>query len=159
MVPTQFAVIGAALAGFYVALFFRPAEYPDTGCAQADVRLTYRDSSTATGNLQICVNNTWQSVCVQSLSDYTLLVACRALGFTSFNRFSLFPSLVEPMVQPDGPTFQNLLQCSEEDQGFSSCSITENRAESATCSHTRVECLGEQAKKYTGRSVICCFLL
>ena len=57
------------------------------GCIDGDVRLVdgYIHGNGKEGRVQICLNNTWGSLCSDSWDDMDAVVACRQLGFPSAN--------------------------------------------------------------------------
>ena len=59
-------------------------DYPDrSDCADGDVRLTHRDRTNTTGQVQICINETWNRLSGGrvSWSDAAASVVCQQLGF------------------------------------------------------------------------------
>lgn len=120
--------------------------YPAENCAEFDVRLVYRDRGNATGNLEICFNNTWQSVCIQAVNPLsTASVACRALGFTDFEGTEQVPSILPPVMVQAGPIFRDELFCIGNEQNLSECDRV-GGLDPSFCVHEddlRVQCLGK----------------
>ena len=80
-------------------LFLSIPDYSAPQCDQFDVRLTFREQGGATGDLEICVNNTWLAVCNNSPGFATSLpVTCQALGFTA-NAPATFIPPINPFNQ------------------------------------------------------------
>ena len=50
------------------------------GCRQGDLRLS--GGTTLSGRLEICINDTWGTVCDDSFGQLDAVVACRKLGFS-----------------------------------------------------------------------------
>ena len=127
------------------------AVYPDDGCTQSDVRLSYRGRNNATGNLEICNNNnTWNSVCLTSLIDQEQSVAnvtCRALGFTYFERnlppfiYMMFNHGVdEGPISVSGPIYEQAILCDGTESDLTGCQmmITDTPV---SCNTVRIQCL------------------
>lgn len=51
------------------------------GCAEGEVRLVARDSL-ASGQVEVCIENTWGRVCSSGWDQNEARVVCRQLGFT-----------------------------------------------------------------------------
>ena len=64
-------------------IYYSHADYQATGCEDGEVRLTHRGNTKATGRIQLCLNNTWGTVCSDSIADHFASgsVVCRQLGF------------------------------------------------------------------------------
>lgn len=83
-----------------------PLAVLETGRAEFDVRLTYRDLTGATGNLEIFIQGSWLMPGVSALDPGALRVVCRSLGFTKFEE-GAFPiaisvsqvTVAEPRLQ------------------------------------------------------------
>lgn len=108
------------------------------------MRLSFRERGGATGNLEICINDTWLPVCfgTPALSDL-LPVACRALGFTAVQgtrteRPLEIPSFVQP-------TFGDGLICSGAEQSLADCDLLELEGDRSCIIENvvRITCPGE----------------
>ena len=65
-------------------LSFVTAVYPESSaCEDGDVRLARRDRTNATGQVQICINETWNRLRggVSSWNAEAASVVCQQLGF------------------------------------------------------------------------------
>lgn len=124
--------------------------YTDTNCAEFDARLSYREQSNATGNLEICLNNTWNSVAncfgdnIQDIQD-VIEVACRSLGFNDFDGTNLSPAIIPalPTTIAEAPLATSL-SCSGSETHLSECEENQ-QDEERICSALpiRIECLGK----------------
>lgn len=126
---------------------FVATDYPDTGCTELDVRLTYRDVTGATGNLEICAPNgtinQWQSLCSQSLNSIVnqFPILCRALGSTITG---IIPNPIPPIVvDSDLPIYEADLSCRGNERNLRECTIG---GSGNFCTHSddvRVQCPGK----------------
>ena len=117
------------------------AAYPRSGCNEFDVRLTYRDRSQASGNLEICVHNTWTMVCYELFDENSLNVTCRALGFPYFNGSMKTHQFFEDFTNGSGPKFHQQLFCYGSESSLSECYmpyVADN-----SCTNVRIQCLGK----------------
>ena len=110
------------------------------------MRLTYRDKSAATGNLEICVNNEWQPICAQLFTQADLNVTCRALGFNEYESSSFQSDAIEPIINNTASTLQQPLPllCSGTEEQLSLCPVSDE--ELFPCSPNqvvRVRCQGK----------------
>lgn len=67
---------------------------PSTGgaqCSPGSIRLTGSQASAADGNIEYCYHGTWSPFC--TLGPVEATVACRQLGFTSYDSMSAFVSI------------------------------------------------------------------
>ena len=55
-------------------------EYLPDNCSDGDVRLSHREALHR-GQVQVCVNDTWGTVCSNFWDDTDASVVCRQLGF------------------------------------------------------------------------------
>ena len=117
------------------------AAYPRSGCNEFDVRLTYRDRSQASGNLEICFNNTWTMVCSELFDESDLNVTCRALGFPYFDGSMEKHRFVESFMNGSGPMFWQKLLCTGSESNLRACSS--NPTVNITCTNVRIQCLGK----------------
>lgn len=129
------------------------ADLPAGNCADFDVRLVYRERGNSTGNLEICFNNLWQSLCgLQGNIFATATVACRALGFNEFDNTEREHTLASPVVVVGGPIFTDELLCDGFEQNLTECQLDRRRKRGinpgagGSCTHLndlRVQCLGK----------------
>ena len=85
-------------------------------------RLAYRDRTQNRGQLEICLDDTWQSVCEGSFSLGEANVACRQLGFNAFDSTENEPSLDLTFQLGTGPSLLELdLFCTGEEQRLEQC--------------------------------------
>ena len=142
-------------AGFLL-MFFCFADYTDGNCTEFDVRLTYRERNNATGNIEVCRNNEWQSAsaCSGNFGTQEVAVACRALGFDDFDRTLLTPTIIPPVETITGPVFNGNLPCDGNERDLTVCAGNAKRRKRLICednptANTRVECLGKLRSEYT----------
>ncbi len=93
-------------------------------CADLDVRLTYRDTTGRSGQVEICNNNTWHKACSSTFSFNDGQTTCNQLfgPFTSTSGERI-PHRVEPTsLASDTKTyFQDNLACSGNELSLRSC--------------------------------------
>ena len=77
--------------------------------------------TTAIGNLEICIENVWQSVSTESLLQSAYSVVCRSLGFTDFN--SIQPIVSHVVDNSESITFEQSIFCRGNEQNLSECSL------------------------------------
>ena len=70
---------------------------PEVGCSEGNVRLDSRDSD-STGRVEVCLDNTWRSICSSSWDNNDALVVCRQLDHTGGTYVYVF-------------MLQNLIEC------------------------------------------------
>ena len=128
----------------------------DTVCLEYEVRLAYREQSSAngnsaTGNLEICVGGVWRSVCADEVFRQAEVdVACRALGFNDFEGSDVRHTLISPIVV-DSETliFNGAFACEGFEESFSVCLSNQRKKRGAAgsrCTHAtdvRLQCLGK----------------
>lgn len=134
-------------------------DYPDTECEDFDVRLTYRDKSAATGNLEICINNEWQPICAQLFTEADLNVTCRALGFNEYESSSYLREFIEPIISNTAIIFQRPLPfvCSGTEEQLSLCQEIPESVEGLLCSSdqvVRAHCQGKFSATINWKSVL-----
>lgn len=96
--------------------------YLSGNCAEFDVRLSYRERDNATGNLEICLDNTWQSVCTEGINNLGVIdVACRSLGFNDFDGTEQDHLAVPPVVVQGELIVQNAFFCDGSEQSLFEC--------------------------------------
>ena len=62
-----------------------PADYPvQSACENGSVRLTHRDVTNTTGQVQICIDGVWRRLLAERdlWTDAAAAVVCQQLGFT-----------------------------------------------------------------------------
>ena len=59
------------------------APFVPDNCTEGSVRLLF-GSTTRSGTVQVCVNDTWGSICDRSWDSRDATVTCRQLGFDTF---------------------------------------------------------------------------
>ena len=110
------------------------------------MRLSYRERSNATGNLEICFDNMWSAAADCSGVDQEVLeVACRALGFDDFDDLSLIPSTSSPVRSFTQPFFVGGLSCLGTETHLSQCEeLLGKRRKRIDCPFATigVQCLG-----------------
>lgn len=129
MVPTKYSL---------------PPDYPETGCQEFDLRLTYRKRTTAAGNVEICFGNRWSKLCSGSFGEKELSVACRALGFTLFERSTVSHRFIPTTLTVSAAVFERILNCSGFERHFSECTVgaAPVHEDSNICRDLHIECLG-----------------
>ena len=117
--------------------------FPEMTCTEFDVRLTYRDLNNATGNLEVCFQNSWRSLGAGALNLEARAVACRSLGFTEFEGSGFpileFPSPVVSLTQRSSLS----ITCGNETSLQNCLSIINGTAPPDLRPDLRVACLGE----------------
>lgn len=109
-------------------------------CSNFDVRLVFREASTAAGNLEICLDNQWNQVCSETFGQAELNVVCRALGFQAFEHGFEEHHFLTPLIFNSATVpLQNTFNCSGFERHLANCSRSHTAVE--TCSNTRIECL------------------
>ncbi len=91
--------------------------YPPNGCEDGQNRLTHRDFPSL-GQVQVCVNNTWGTVCQSNWDNNEAQVVCRQLGYTApgHQAFTL------PVVAPgSGPIHLSGLNCNGSENSLLDC--------------------------------------
>ena len=112
------------------------AVYPDFECTEFEVRLAYREQSGATGDLEVCFENIWRAVDMNTFNIEALRIACESLGFTGFEETGL---LLSSPVQTT-PNFPVGFTCNANDTNLSECDLT---GESDTFQNLRLICPGK----------------
>ena len=64
------------------------APFVPDNCTEGSVRLF--GSTARNGTVQVCVNQTWGSICDRNWNSQDALVICRQFGFTTFGTTSSF---------------------------------------------------------------------
>lgn len=95
-------------------------DYPDFGCSDNDVRLTYRQTR-AVGNVEICKNNVWLGVCNDFLRQGGINVACRFLGFNEFEESQFIHESIQPIINNSVSIFEEFLDCVGSEPNFTFC--------------------------------------
>ena len=114
--------------------------FPASRCDNFDVRLSYRERSGATGNLEICIENTWRKVCEGLISSSVINVACRSLGFRDFEATSVQPQFLDTSISSSKQGYFSFIDCDDSEE-LQDCSLT--TASVIPCSDVRIECLGK----------------
>lgn len=144
--------------------FFFVTDYPQVGCSDFDTRLAFRGQRNGSGNLEVCFNNEWTTVCATSFDQSDLNVTCRSLSFTSYERaalpvvhltrqtnISLTPAeLVSPILEFG-------FQCTGTESSLSECPRV-TRGPDDVCTHSmdvRVDCLGKKSQLIRHHYPIC----
>ena len=109
------------------------------------MRLSYRDQGNATGNLEICYQNMWHSVCSERVNRFgTAVVTCRALGFSVFEDTEIPIELSPVEVDERLLDFPGLISCAGSEQNLSECDFLGGIKRGATlCSQQsglRIQC-------------------
>ena len=117
---------------------FALADFMSGGCSELGVRLTYReDSNNVSGNLEVCYENKWRTVCLEQLTSDDLRVACRTLGFSANeNEFNMEASF----LNDSGIPFERDFSCSGMEESLSECYGSE--ASIVVCTSVRIQCAG-----------------
>lgn len=118
------------------------AVYPEVQCTDFDLRLTYRDQTNATGNLELCFQRVWQTLDDNALNQEALALACRLLGFTEFEGSGFGPisrplTTVQSVTQLRAPFSIN---CRGNETKIGQCDSNAVGLPSVTA--LRVTCLG-----------------
>lgn len=108
------------------------------------MRLTYRKRTTAAGNVEICFGNRWSKLCSGSFGEKELSVACRALGFTLFERSTVSHRFIPTTLTVSAAVFERILNCSGFERHFSECTVGAAPVleDSNICRDLHIECLG-----------------
>lgn len=96
----------------------------------------------AAGNVEICFGNRWNIVCSNLFDRNDLEVACRALGFTAFERSTADHRFIPAIVVAPGTAFEQTSNCSGFERHFSECELRASPTRDSVCLDTRIECLG-----------------
>ncbi len=73
-------MIFSLLLYFFLLLNFIVYYFPDPVCTDGDVRLV-GGANDSEGNVEVCVNGAWGSVCGLTWSENEAIVVCEQLGF------------------------------------------------------------------------------
>jgi hypothetical protein len=94
-------------------------DYQPTGCEDGEVRLARRETP-AQGQVEVCLNNTWGTVCRERWDNREAEVVCRQLGFISegsrAETFDRFPD-------PSGPIHLTDLDCNGTESNLFECPV------------------------------------
>lgn len=86
------------------------------------MRLTYREQNGATGNLEICFDNVWQAVDINTFDSQAIRVACTVLGY---DVSEVVPSVSASPVQSTTQTrFVSLLNCTGNETRLNGCEVS-----------------------------------
>lgn len=69
-------------------LYYNVLAYYVGICEHGDVRLT-GSSYTTVGQIEVCINGSWGTICSDNWRDVDASVVCKYLGFTPHGKFSL----------------------------------------------------------------------
>lgn len=108
-------------------------------CEYMDLRLTFRDRSGATGNLEICFITAWLFISSNLLDQKAMNVACRSLGFTGFEESSSQPRLTPAYAFPSGASYGQRVNCTGSESHFLECSA-ESAPSQLTIADAHIEC-------------------
>lgn len=107
--------------------FFSPAENASQICNNGDVRLSQGDFDYE-GNVQVCFNGNWGTVCHDGWDYRDATTVCRTLGYNGTaisTTFRNFGQETGPIFLDEVGCFGNetsILQCRAEDPGDHDCS-------------------------------------
>ena len=108
------------------------------------MRLVYRERGNATGNLEICFNNLWLSLCGLDGDIFaTAAVACRALGFTEFDNTEQEHTPIPPIVVEEGPIFTEEPFCRGFERNLTECELDRRRKRGVADSFETDSCTRE----------------
>lgn len=113
-------------------------DYPDTGCEDFDVRLAYRDQGSATGNVEICMDNVWMAACSSFFQQEEINVTCRALGFNAFELSQFFHESINPIINDTVSIFERPLGCFGGEPRLASCQLLLRRKRNLLCDPSQV---------------------
>lgn len=109
------------------------------GCNDWDVRLV-NGSTQAKGVIEVCINDTYGSVCNEGWSDEGARVVCDNLGYSRQNASAISDVLFNI---DSGPININHVVCEGTEQSLGECSFSYNTDECAHGGAAGVNCLGK----------------
>ena len=108
------------------------------GCVDGDIRLQGGPSENV-GRLEICIFNTWGTVCDDTFVLGSAQVVCRQLGYNIAGSQPLYEQI--PGIR--GPIFLDSIRCVGDESRLLDCPY--NSIESGRCDHSEdigVRCVG-----------------
>lgn len=63
-------------------------------CENGDIRLS-GGQTLLSGQVEVCINRTWETICIDMWDDVDASIACKQLGNSAYGRFGLllYPTL------------------------------------------------------------------